>query len=660
MVDAPACACRMRGIVCGIAGRFNHRSGAPADEAELVDMARRLAHRGPDGEGTYLDGAVGLAHRRLSIIDREGGAQPMATTGPELVVTFNGEIYNYVELRRELCGKGHVFHSRSDTEVLLRAYAEWGLDCVSHFNGMFAFALWDTARRRLVLGRDRLGVKPLFFADTSDGVVFASEMKALVAVPTLDLSLHLGALSEYLMLGYVVHPRSMVSGIRKLAAGELRVYQEGREPSSHRYWRHRFEPDERRGPAETRRRLRELFDDSVKLRLRSDVPVGVLLSGGVDSTAIASTVAEVRDEGLEGIATFCVGVDVPGAQTEFEPARKVAEALGTEHHELRLDVEAHSALLMEAASLLDEPLAEPMIGQLLGVCRLAREHGPVLLSGEGADETWLGYTPYRTMYALELAQHVVPSLAARAAATWAGASTHPIARRVRRYAALLDEPLEERYRGLNDFDADVKPRLLSGDVRRALEGRDPYASLRALYADTRGLHPIARMAAVDSRAWLVDNSLARSDIMSMAASVEVRLPFMDYRLVELAERTAVGQRISPADQKIALKRALADRIPKEVRTRRKLGFPTPLPELFRGPWGHSVREVLESPSPWTAPLFDRKLVSTMLDQQQAGTADWSRTLFQLLVLEHWSRATSDASTPRGWRVSPSVAPAPLG
>jgi asparagine synthase (glutamine-hydrolysing) len=650
----------MRRIVCGIAGRFNHRSGAPADEAELVEMARRLAHRGPDGEGTHLDGAVGLAHRRLSIIDREGGAQPMATSGPELVVTFNGEIYNYVELSRELRAKGHVFHSRSDTEVLLRAYAEWGLDCVSHFNGMFAFALWDPARRRLVLGRDRLGVKPLFYAETRDGVVFASEMKALVGVPTLDLSLHLGALAEYLMLGYVVNPRSMISGIQKLGAGELRVYQAGREPSTHKYWRHRFEPDERRGAAETQHRLRELFDDSVKLRLRSDVPVGVLLSGGVDSTAIASTVAAVRAEGLDGIATFCVGVDVPGAETEFEPARKVAAALGTEHHELRLDVETHSALLLEASSLLDEPLAEPMIGQLLGVCRLAREHGPVLLSGEGADETWLGYTPYRTMYALGLAQHVVPGSAARAAAAWAGTSTHPFARRLRRYAALLPERLEDRYLGLNDFDGDVKVRLLSDDVQRALVGRDPYASLRALYDDTRGLHPIARMAAVDSRAWLVDNSLARSDIMSMAASVEVRLPFMDYRLVELAERTQVGQRIGPTDQKIALKRALADRIPAEVRKRRKVGFPTPLPELFRGPWGSSAREVLENPSPWTEPLFDRKLITTMLDQQRTGAADWSRTLFQLLVLEHWSRATSDASRPRGWRVSPSVAPAPLG
>jgi asparagine synthase (glutamine-hydrolysing) len=650
----------MRGIVCGIAGRFNHRSGAPADEVELVDMARRLAHRGPDGEGTYVDGSVGLAHRRLSIIDKEGGAQPMSTGRPELVVTYNGEIYNYVELTRELRERGHVFRTRSDTEVLLRAYAEWGLDFVSHFNGMFAFALWDPTRRRLVLGRDRLGVKPLFFADTSEGVVFASEMKALVGVPGLDLSLHLGALAEYLMLGYVVHPRSMISGIQKLAAGELRVYQPGRAPSTHRYWKHRFEPDERRGASETQRRLRDLFDDSVKLRLRSDVPVGVLLSGGVDSTAIASTVAAVRDDGLEGIATFCVGVDIPGAETEFAPARKVAEALGTEHHELRLDAETHSALLLEAARLLDEPLAEPMIGQLLGVCRLAREHGPVLLSGEGSDETWLGYTPYRTMYALELARRVVPPSAARAAAAWASGWTRPFARRVRRYAALLPEPLEDRYLGLNDFDRDIKLRLLAGDVQHALVGRDPYASLRALYDDTRGLHPIARMAAVDSRAWLVDNSLARSDIMSMAASVEVRLPFMDYRLVELAERTPVGQRIGPTDQKIALKRALADRIPAEVRNRRKLGFPTPLPELFRGAWGRSARDVLENPSPWTEPLFDRALVTTMLDQQRAGTADWSRTLFQLLVLEHWSRAMSDASRHPGWRVSPSVAPVAFG
>lgn len=624
--------------MCGIAGQFNWRSQAPASSRDLHYMASRLAHRGPDGEGFFEDGAVGLAHRRLAIIDLEGGVQPMSTPDGQLTIVYNGEVYNYLELFDELRALGHVPQTHSDTEAILLAYRQWGLDFARRLNGMFAFALWDAQLRRLVLCRDRLGIKPLYYAETSDGFYFASEVKALRGLPGVDTSLDLKAVDEYMTLGYVVHPRCMERGVKKLAPATLATIEADRGVETRTYWSLQFEPDFAPSQAQWESDIRQMFDDSVRLQRRSDVPLGVLLSGGVDSTAIAATLA--RQEGGHGVDSFCVGVDIPGAITEFEHARSVARTLGTRHHEQRLTSEQHGQLLVEAAELLCQPLAEPMVGQLLAVCRFAREHVKVILSGEGSDETWLGYEAYRTMYAVHLAQVAIPTSVLRRMAPMADrlAGSFHASGRLAKYLRLAAEPLERRYLGLNHFDTTVKNQLYAPGVRAALSTTDPRESVRRFYDGAGGPESMSRMAAVDCRTWLVDNTLLRSDLMSMAASLELRVPFMDHRLVELAARVPARFKVGLRGEKMILKKALADRLPSDVIKRRKLGFPTPIAQLLRGSWGVSAADLLQTPSSATRDLFDRNRLAAMLDEHRSGRNDWGRQLFQVLMLEHWARA----------------------
>jgi asparagine synthase (glutamine-hydrolysing) len=353
--------------MCGIAGRFHFKSRTPVESRDLERMNARMAHRGPDGEGYFLEGPLGLAHKRLSIIDLEGGRQPMIDD--DLAIVFNGEIFNYLELFDELRPFGLVPKTKSDTEAILLAYRKWGLDFPSRLNGMFAIALYDRTKKRLILVRDRMGVKPLYYAMTDDGVAFASELKALRGGPGIDTTLDLEAFDDFMSLGYVVNPRCVVRGVKKLEPGTRMVIDE-RGVTHTRYWQLRFAPDESKSESEWADEVRAIFDDAVRLRLRADVPLGVLLSGGVDSTAIASTLVRQLGRAGEGVDSFCTGIDVPGAVNEFAWARKTAQRLGTRHHELHLSPKENGDLLIESARLLDEPLAEPMVAQLLGLSRL--------------------------------------------------------------------------------------------------------------------------------------------------------------------------------------------------------------------------------------------------------------------------------------------------
>ncbi len=625
--------------MCGIAGRFNFKSGAPVAKADLVTMARRMAHRGPDGEGYFIDGPVGFAHKRLAIIDLEGGYQPMASRDGSLLICYNGEVFNYLELFDELRASGLEPRTKSDTEAVLLAYERWGLDFPKKLNGMFAIAIWDTKKKRLVLCRDRMGVKPMYYALTDDGVVFASELKALRGAKGVDTSLEPDAFDDFMTLGYVVHPRTIVRGVKKLEPGTTLVLEAGKPPASTRYWRLQFMPDESKDERAWADEVRGLFDDAVRLRLRSDVPLGVLLSGGVDSSAIATTLAK-NQGGAHGVDSFCTGVDVPGAINEFEWARTMADRLGTRHHELKLSAEENGALLIESAGLLDEPLAEPMVAQLLAVCRLARKHVTVVLSGEGSDETWFGYYAYRTMYAIELAQKLVPDGLLRIAGPLvdAAAGVLPVSAKLAKHLRNATEPLERRYLGLNYFDPSLKRRMYSQRSRDAFAHKDAREAMRALYDGAGGPEAISQMAAVDCRGWLVDNTLARSDLMSMAASVELRVPFLDYRLVELASRVPARYKVKPRDQKAILKKALGDRLPEDVVKRKKVGFPTPLRPLFRGPWGREAEEAVLSPSKSAEGRFDLDFVRGMFRDHRDGTNDYSMPLVQLLMFSYWARS----------------------
>jgi asparagine synthase (glutamine-hydrolysing) len=613
-------------------------------------MASRLVHRGPDGEGFYVDGALGFAHRRLAIIDIEGGLQPMSSTDGQVTIAYNGEVYNYLELFEELRSFGHTPHTRSDTEAVLLAYRQWGLDFVDRLNGMFAIAIWDARLRRLVLCRDRMGIKPLYYAQTRDGLYFASEVKALRGLPDVDTSLDLEALDEYMTLGYVISPRCMERGVRSLPPATIATVEAGHGLRTRAYWSLRFNPDY--GPTADvwAEQIRVLFDDAVRLQRRSDVPLGVLLSGGVDSSAIAATLA--RQESGHGIDSFCVGVDIPGAITEFDEARRIAQELGTRHHERRLTSEQYGQAVLEGAGHLCQPLAEPVVGQLLAVCRLARQHVTVILSGEGSDETWLGYDAYRTMYAIHLAQMAVPDAVLRRLnpVGQSLAKVFPESSRSAKYLRLAGEPLERRYLGLNHFDITIKNQLYAPEIRAAQASTDPRERVREYYDSSGGPELISRMALVDCRTWLVDSTLMRSDSMSMACSMELRPPFLDHRLVELAARVPAGLKAGLFETKVILKKALADRLPSHVRKRRKLGFPTPVAQLLRGAWGNTMGDMISSPSAYTRDLFDRARLMQMLEDHRSGKANWSRQLFQVLMLEYWTgavRSMPKASTVQG-------------
>ncbi len=641
--------------MCGIAGRFNFKSSAPVSKGDLAIMARRMDHRGPDGEGFFVDGSVGFAHKRLAIIDLEGGYQPMESHDGSLVICYNGEVFNYLELFDELRASGLEPHTKSDTEAVLLAYQKWGLDFPTKLNGMFAIAIWDKKLRRLVLCRDRTGVKPMYYALTDDGVVFASELKALRGAKGVDTSLEPDAFDDFMTLGYVVNPRTIVRGVKKLEPGTMVVLEAGKEPKHSRYWKMQFSPDHSKSEREWADEVRGLFDDAVRLRLRADVPLGVLLSGGVDSTAIAATVAK-NQASAHGVDSFCTGVDVPGAINEFEWARKTATRLGTRHHELKLSAEENGALLIESASLLDEPLAEPMVAQLLAVCRLARKHVTVVLSGEGADETWFGYTAYRTMYAISLAQKLIPKglLAHLGPLVDSAAERLPISAKLKKHLRNASEPLERRYLGLNYFDPSLKKNMYSARSRHLYAGKDAREAMRSLYDGTGGPETISQMAAVDCRGWLVDNTLARSDLMSMAASVELRVPFLDYRLVELATRVPARYKVKPHDQKAILKRALGDRLPDDVVKRKKVGFPTPLRPLFKGAWGREAEEAISNPSKSAEGLFDLDFVHGMFRAHREGTNDYSMPLVQLLMFSYWARSADRLDNERFDRDAPTV------
>ncbi|MCA9625392.1 MAG: asparagine synthase (glutamine-hydrolyzing), partial [Myxococcales bacterium] len=397
------------------------------------------------------------------------------------------EVYNYVELGEELVARGHRLTTHSDTEVVLHAYLEWGLAFPERLNGMFALAIWDAREKRLVLCRDHMGIKPLYVAKTAEGVVFGSELKALRAIPGVGVELDRLALDEFMTSGYVVHPRTVVKGVEKVAPGTMQIFQRGKEPVERRYWQLAFRPDHRRRVADWCEEIEATFTEAVRMQLRSDVPLGTLLSGGVDSTVIAATMAELRG-GAEGIDSYCVGIDVPGARNEFVHARTVAEGLGLTHHELVLSSEQFGDHMLEAATIMGEPLVEPMVGQLLAVCRHARRRLTVMLSGEGADETWFGYPTYRLHNRIERLQKVVPRRVLQLVdrSVHALAARHLLPPKAAKHAATLIEPLERRYLGLSYFDLGLKASIYSPEMRHHLRDHDSREALRRLYEDGVG------------------------------------------------------------------------------------------------------------------------------------------------------------------------------
>jgi asparagine synthase (glutamine-hydrolysing) len=633
--------------MCGIAAHVT--PGPLADAALVAAMTDSMSARGPDDAGLLVRPHCALGHRRLSIVDLGGGHQPLANEDGSVWIAYNGEVYNHAALRADLEKRGHAFRTRSDTEAIVHCYEEHGLASPRHLRGMFAFAVWDAQRRRLLLARDRLGIKPLYYATLADGgLLVASDLRALLRAPGVDRTVDEEALACFLALRYVPAPRTLLRGVRKLPPASLLRWElsaAGSRPSIaiERYWDLLDLPLDGPPPteAEEAARLRELVDECVALRLMSEVPLGAFLSGGLDSTAV---VASMR-AAMEGRAprTFAVGYDDAPGESELAWAQLAASAIGARHHEERIDGAQVAAALPQIAADLDEPVADPAAVPLWFVARRAHKDVTVVLSGEGADEIFGGYAIYRRMAAIERARD----------ARW-GAPAIGFARvlsrllpagRVARAAALVAEPLEASYRGVSRaFDRAGAVQL--GGVDRAAAARALSSVFEPLWERTRGLSPLRRMLYADLHAWLPDDLLLKADKTTMAASLELRVPLLDHRLVEHAWSLPDELKLGAGGGKRVFRQAMRGRVPAAILARPKRGFATPTAFWLRGPLAPLAREALLGPSALPRERFSRRFMEELLDGHGRG-ADRSAELWALLSLALWKRAVDEIPRARG-------------
>jgi len=602
-------------------------------------MTQSLIHRGPDDSGVYQAPGVALGIRRLSIIDVPGGHQPITNEDGTVVVVFNGEIYNHRELRARLEGQGHRFRTRSDTEVLVHLYEEYGYAGVHLLQGMFAFAIWDTKRRRLLLARDRLGIKPLYYTETNDGLVFASEAKALFEHPDVKPEIALDALDLYLSLRYVPGPDTLFRDVKKLQPGHLLIYENGRT-EIRRYWELVLGDFQ---PAVNLDEAVEEFDallrDAVRAHLISDVPIGALLSGGLDTSAVT---ALARQATGRPVTTFTVGFDLPGAHNELAEARATARHLGTDHHELVIKPDA-AELLPKLAWHLDEPVADPAALPTYLICRFARESVPVVLTGEGGDELLAGYPRYVWFARARRLERALPRWLREDVLLPLGRLA-PVGSR---YHRALDNLLGERddaarhLHWVAGLDPGILPGLLSPDLRAAVRPRRA-AQLLATYLGSGDSGAVVQqLMALDVHTWLVDDVLHKMDRMSMAASVEARVPFLDHRLVEFVASLPLRVKLANLGTKTLLKRAMPPLLPAATIRRRKHAFQVPLDQWVSGPLAGFVRDVLLDPRARARGWFDPKGVAALLAPQRNGRPADGQSVWTLLCLELWAREFLD-------------------
>jgi asparagine synthase (glutamine-hydrolysing) len=617
--------------VCGIVGRA---SRVPAASRELLDVMRdRLRHRGPDDAGSWwsTDGTVGLAMRRLAVVDLSpAGHQPMTDVSGRFQLVFNGEIYNHRELRDELQSKGRRFRGHSDSEVLLEAFRAWGSGCLDYLNGMFAFAVYDAQERELVLARDRIGEKPLFYRHAEGGLVFASELKALLADPGFPRQLEPEGLAWYLSYGYVPGHRCILRGVSKLPPGHALRYRVASDAVE--TWPYWTLPEPVASPAPDARalaeELRALLLDSVRRRLVADVPVGVLLSGGIDSSLVAALATEASSS---PIRTFTISFPGHGPHDEGPYAAAVARHLGTEHTELQAEP-ATVELLPRLAEQYDEPIADSSMVPTYLVSRLIRQHATVALGGDGGDELFGGYPHYSWLLQQERIRRLVPAPLRRLAAA-AAAHLLPTGFRGRNHLIGFGGDLASSIAHVNVyFDAVAQRQLLGPEVASALAASAPEESRRQLCRSA--LSPLQQATRVDFSGYLPEDILVKVDRASMLASLEVRAPWLDHRIVELAFSRVPDRLRATAGERKVLPRLLAEHLlPRGMDLRRKQGFSLPLRAWFRGDWGRAVAAILAEADPH---LFRRREIESLIAGQRRGLSNTAR-LFALATFELWRR-----------------------
>jgi asparagine synthase (glutamine-hydrolysing) len=602
-------------------------------------MLGRLFHRGPDDEGCLVDRELAMGVRRLSIIDLAGGHQPIFNESGRYGVVFNGEIYNYREIRQDLEARGHRFSTNSDTEVLVHLYEDRGERCVDPLRGMFAFAIWDRVERTLFVARDRLGVKPLYYTITArNTVLFASEIKSLLVHPDVSAQMDVAALGDYLSLKYVPSPRTMFAGIHSLPPGFCFIWQKGILKLK-RYWDISFA---RQSPhaseGETAERLADLLKESVRLQLRSDVPFGAFLSGGVDSSTIVALMAELLHENVK---TFSVGFEGSRLRDELPYARDVAQRFGTEHHEVLIGASDFVDLAERIIWHLDQPIADQATVATWMVARLASQEVKMVLTGEGGDELFAGYARYpgerlaswvtrlpsRAQHLVRLTLPYLPGL-----------------RRFKNAAYALTER-DEAERLVNWFplfNGHSRYQLLSGDVREALNERSRARAFRIELSQTDAVHWLDRMLYVDMKLWLADYLLLRGDKLTMENSLEARVPYLDHQLVEFAASLPPEMKLKGLTGKYILKKVGARWLPPAITHRKKRGFPIPISAWLRGPARPMIRDLLTSTRIRQRGWFRPEYVERLLHEHEAGFANHGLLIWGLVSIELWQKLFCDS------------------
>jgi asparagine synthase (glutamine-hydrolysing) len=638
--------------MCGIAGIVDTTLRREPDRGLALRMNDAIAHRGPDGDGLHLEPGVALCHRRLAIIDLATGQQPLYNEDGSVVVVYNGEIYNYQALIPELQALGHSFHTRSDTEVIVHAWEAWGERCVDRLRGMFAFALWDRNRETLFLARDRLGVKPLHYALLPDGhLVFASEIKSLLKHPGLDRAIDPLAVEEYFAFGYVAEPRSIYRAVRKLSPAHTLLIRRGEPPGEpRRYWDVRFTCDSRLSLQDAAAELNRRLEESVKLRLISEVPLGAFLSGGVDSSAVVATMARVSPEPVN---TCSISFDDP-AYDETRFAELVATRYATRH---RVDHVASEDfdLIDELARVYDEPYADSSAIPTYRVCQLARRHVTVALSGDGGDESFAGYRRYQLHLAEERLRSSMPLAMRRPVfgllgrlypkADWAPR----VLRAKTTFEALAQNSVEAYAQTMGFVREPLRRQLFSARFQASLGGyraAEVFAR-HAARADTDD--PLALVQYLDLQTYLVGDINTKVDRASMAHSLEVREPLMDHPLVEWLATLPASLKLRGSEGKYLLKKAMEPHLPHEIMYRPKMGFAVPLSRWFRGPLRERLRGAVQGEALAATGMFDADTLRHLVDAHLSGRRDYSTPLWTLLMFDAFLRNESGEALMRPLR-----------
>jgi asparagine synthase (glutamine-hydrolysing) len=615
--------------MCGICGIFNFGSRAPADRAALKRATDAMAHRGPDDEGFYLQGEVALGNRRLSIIDLPGGHQPISNEDETIWITFNGEIYNYRDLGADLLKRGHQFRTSSDTEAIVHLYEQYDLACLDRLRGMFAFALWDARKRRLLLARDRLGIKPVFYRLEPGRLVFASESRALRELTEQPLEIDPQSVYDFFGFRYIPAPQTFHRGVEKLLPGHY-LLADSSGVHTRPYWDIPAEEEISRPAKEIAEEVVAQLRESVRLRLIADVPLGVFLSGGTDSSAVVALMAELEARPLR---TFSVGFEEP-EYSELPYARAVARRFATEHHELIMRPEQLSSELPRLVAFRDEPIAEPTDVALYLLSCLAAQSVKVVLAGEGGDELFAGYPKYAVDRLAGLVS-ALPQPVTRALLRWLPYSQRRA--RIALEALSIRDEAERSATWFASFSREERENLFAPEFLAQVDPTHPARVFASYLKKQHARTPLKRMLYADLKVWLPDNLLLRGDLMTMAASIEERVPFLDHKLVERAARLPTKLLTQGFRTKVLLKRAFEPLLPPEVLYRRKMGFAVPVGEWFRKPLKSLVADLVLSAEARARGYFNAASMERFVREHFDGIRDRRKQLWALVNFELWCR-----------------------